>query len=122
MKKYYHDYRLPRQALGTLTRASDLFRQDGLTTASDYVDRARSILDEYLSQDNMVEDDDVYPGWIRATDLEQEQNCFKDLDHSDAFEIFYCMNYYVIVMQQSGVPATELSSCIRIIDKLFENL
>lgn len=33
---------------------------------------ARQTLQQYLSQDNMVPDDDVYDGWYKASDIEQE--------------------------------------------------
>ena len=122
MKKYTHDYTLPGQALETLTRTSELLRKDGLTTASGYVDGARNILDEYLSQDNMVEDDDCWPGWIDERDLEQSKNCFYDLDHFDAAQILFVMECYVADMLRSGFPAETLTRCRTIIDKLSVNL
>lgn len=121
MKKYSHDYTLPSQALEMLTKSSELLRKDGFFIAAGYVDVARNTLDEYLSQDNMVEDDDCCPGWIKATDLEQEQNCFDGFDHIDAAQILFCMEYYVADMLRCGFPADTLKRCRCIIDKLSEN-
>lgn len=70
MKTYTHDYTLPSQVDSQLYFAQQQLRQGNIQTALAAIGCARELLNSYLSQDNMVEDDDVYPGWIKATDLE----------------------------------------------------
>ena len=70
MKTYTHDYTLPSQVDSQLYFAQQQLQQGNIQTALAAIGCARELLNSYLSQDNMVEDDDVYPGWIKATDLE----------------------------------------------------
>lgn len=68
MKIYTHDYTLPSQVESQLYFAQQQLRQDNIQTALSAIGCARELLNSYLSQDNMVEDDDV-DGWVKLSDL-----------------------------------------------------
>lgn len=68
MKIYTHDYTLPSQVESQLYFAQQQLRQDNTQTALAAIGCARELLNSYLSQDNMVEDDDV-EGWVKLSDL-----------------------------------------------------
>lgn len=68
MKIYTHDYTLPAQAEMQLYFAQQQLRQDNIQTALAAIGCARELLNSYLSQDNMVEDEDV-DGWVKLSDL-----------------------------------------------------
>lgn len=68
MKIYTHDYTLPSQVASQLYFAQQQLRQDNIQTALAAIDCAREILDSYLAQDNMVEDEDV-DGWVKLSDI-----------------------------------------------------
>lgn len=71
MKKYSHDYSKVADADSLLHCALRSLASDARDIAQDCVEEARGLLQEYLSQDNMVEDNDVYDGWYRCTDVDQ---------------------------------------------------
>ena len=68
MKIYTHDYTLPSQVADQLYFAQQQLRQDNNQTALAAIACARELLDSYLAQDNMVEDEDV-DGWVKLSDL-----------------------------------------------------
>lgn len=68
MKIYTQDYTLPFFVNALLALASEKIRQDNIQDAERLLEDARDKLDQYLSQDNMIPDDDA-EGWIRSSDL-----------------------------------------------------
>lgn len=68
MQIYTHDYTLPSQANMLLAEALVKIRWDNYWDAKLRIEEARSKLDKYLSQDNMVPDNDA-EGWIRSSDI-----------------------------------------------------
>lgn len=71
MQKYSHDYTLAQEAEHLLYEAQDIIaRCENYHEAEKRIADARQKLQQYLSQDNMVEDDDVEDGWVRASDIE----------------------------------------------------
>lgn len=68
MKIYTHDYTLPSQAENLLSEAYLKLRWDNYQGAATMLEQSIEKLRKYLSQDNMVEDDDA-EGWVRLTDL-----------------------------------------------------
>lgn len=69
MKKYSHDYTKPSEAESLLYRASRLIANECYDAAADRINEARQLLHEYLAQDNMIEDNDVYDGWVKWHDV-----------------------------------------------------
>lgn len=72
MQQYSHDYTLIREAMDSLYSATRLHANECYHEALERINEARTLLTQYLSQDNMVPDDDVYDGWYKASDVEQE--------------------------------------------------
>lgn len=70
MQKYSHDYTLVSDAESHLYAAQQLEAHEQPEEAWKHIADARRLLQQYLSQDNMVPDDDVADGWVRASDLE----------------------------------------------------
>lgn len=68
MKTYSHDYTKVSDADGLLYLALRNLAGERYDLAQDYIEKARGLLLKYLSQDNMVEDDDCYPAWIKLSD------------------------------------------------------
>ncbi len=69
-KKYSLDYTKITEADDLLYSAARLMSNECYDAALNRINEAREQLQQFLSQDNMVEDDDVYPGWVKATDVE----------------------------------------------------
>lgn len=72
MQKYSHNYSLPSNAENHLFYAQEYLRMGQFAEAEKFINKARQTLQQYLSKDNMVPDDDVYDGWYKASDVEQE--------------------------------------------------
>lgn len=70
MKQYSHDYTLVSDAESHLYAAQQLESHEQPEEAWKHIADARRLLQQYLSQDNMVPDDDTADGWVRASDLE----------------------------------------------------
>lgn len=70
MQKYSHDYTLVQDAMDSLYSATRLHANECYNEALGRINEARTILQQYLSQDNMVPDDDTADGWVRASDLQ----------------------------------------------------
>lgn len=57
------------EAESHLYAAQQLNAHDDPVEAWKHIEDARRLLQEYLSQDNMVEDSDLEDGWVRAKDI-----------------------------------------------------
>lgn len=71
MKQYSHDYTKVADADCLLYRATRLIANECYDAAVERINDARQLLQEYLSADNMVEDDDVADGWVKAHEVEK---------------------------------------------------
>ena len=71
MKQYSHDYTKPSEAESLLYRATRLMANECYDATVECINDARQLLQEYLAQDNMVEDNDVADGWIKAHDVKE---------------------------------------------------
>ena len=69
MKQYSHDYSKVADAESHLYAAQQLNAHDDPIEAWKHIEDARRLLQQYLSQDNMVEDSDTEDGWVRAKDI-----------------------------------------------------
>ena len=77
MKHFSHDYTKASEAQNMLFLALENLRNGHTYEAKRDLLTARQLLDEYLAADNMVEDDDVEDGFIRARDtFDEEQMVF----------------------------------------------
>jgi hypothetical protein len=72
MKKYSHDYTLIREAMDSLYSATRLHANECYDDALKRINEARTILSQYLSQDNMIPDDDCCDGWYKSNEVETE--------------------------------------------------
>ena len=72
MKQYTHDYTLPSLAESLLQTADAAIRLEDYDKASRAIADARQTLQQYLSQDNMIEDDGVENGWVHYNDAARE--------------------------------------------------
>ena len=72
MKQYSHDYTKVTDAESHLYAAQQLNAHDDPIEAWKHIEDARRLLQEYLAQDNMVPDDDIYDGWCKASEVEAE--------------------------------------------------
>lgn len=69
MKQYSHDYTKVSQA-ESLLHTAQMFNATGfIQDAWLRIEDARKLLQEYLAQDNMVEDEDVADGWVKASEV-----------------------------------------------------
>lgn len=71
VKKYSHDYTLAADANFILFAARKNLEQGYIDAAKKNIEDAREMLDKYLAGDNMKEDDDIYPGWVKGSDLDE---------------------------------------------------
>lgn len=71
MKTYSHNYEKPSRVQSILFFALEALRSGKTFDAKKSIMEAREILDEYLAGDNMVEDKDVYPGWIKGDEADE---------------------------------------------------
>lgn len=71
MKTFSHDYTKPSEVDSLLYSASRLIANECYDTAAERINEARELLQQYLAQDNMVEDDDVADGWVKMSDIEK---------------------------------------------------
>ena len=74
MKQYSQDYTLVANATEDLYRVTRLLANDCIDTALSLVNDARGKLLLYISRDNMVEDNDVADGWVKAHEVEELDN------------------------------------------------
>lgn len=85
MKQYSHDYTLVQEAMDSLYSATRLHANGCYHDALGRINEARTILTRYLSQDNMVPDDDVSDGWVRASEAEAEMGRLKK-QHGEEYQ------------------------------------
>lgn len=71
MKTYSHDYTKPSKVENLLYRVTRLMATESYYTADILIHEARELLQRYLAEDNMVEDDDVADGWVKMSDIEK---------------------------------------------------
>lgn len=71
MKTFSHDYTKPSEVDNLLYSASRLIANECYDTAAERINEARELLQQYLAQDNMVEDDDVADGWVKMSDIQK---------------------------------------------------
>lgn len=77
MKHFSHDYTKASEAQNVLFLALENLRNGHTYEAKRDLMKARELLDEYLAVDNMIRDDDVEGGWIRARDtFDEDQMVF----------------------------------------------
>lgn len=69
MKRYIHNYSKPSEAESVLYSATRLMANECYDAALERINEARFILQQYLAQDNMIEDDDVEGGYVRYQDI-----------------------------------------------------
>lgn len=72
MQKYTHDYTLIREAMEALYSATRLHANECYNDVLDCINEARTILTQYISQNNMVPDEDVYDGYYKALEADEE--------------------------------------------------
>lgn len=72
MQQYSHDYTLVREAMDSLYSATRLHANECHDAVLKRINEARTLLSQYLAQDNMIPDDDCYDGWCKASEVEQE--------------------------------------------------
>ena len=70
MKKYSHDYTRPAATAQLLLVAANLIKSEHYEAAEHAIMKAREELLEYLNQDNMVIDEDVYDGWYSSIEVD----------------------------------------------------
>lgn len=71
MKRYTHDYTKAAKANAYMYAALQEARRDNLTGAIEQILNARRLMDEYLSSDNMIADEDIAFGWYWAEEVDQ---------------------------------------------------
>lgn len=81
MKQYSHDYTKPSEVESLLYSAQRLMANECYSAAIERINEARGILQKYLAQDNMVQDDDVADGWVKASQAftDDELDFIRDL-------------------------------------------
>lgn len=79
MQKYTHDYTMPSEIDDLLFRAQRLMANECYQAATERINEARQILQLYLSNDNMIPDDDTEDGWVHYRDvlrlIEKNSSC-----------------------------------------------
>lgn len=68
MKTYSIDYTKISEAENSLYSATRLMANDCHDAAQERIEEARKLLQEFLSQDNLVEDDDLADGLIKQSE------------------------------------------------------
>lgn len=71
MKTYIHDYNKPSEVDSLLYRAQRLIANECYDAAAERINEARELIQQYLAEDNMIEDDDVADGWVKMSDIEK---------------------------------------------------
>lgn len=81
MKQYSHNYTMVSEAESLLYSATRLLANDCPDAAVERINEVRQLLQQYLAQDNMVEDDDVAYGWVKSSDTfnDEQLDFIRDL-------------------------------------------
>lgn len=69
MKRYTHDYSKPSAAESVLYSATRLMANESYDAALERINEARTILQQYLAQDNMIQDEEVEGCYVRYQDI-----------------------------------------------------
>lgn len=69
MKRFSFNYELAAQASSILYHAQQCAARDQWQAMTKCVDSARTTLDRFLAEDNLVEEPEMGSGYIRASDL-----------------------------------------------------
>lgn len=80
MQQFSHDYTKVSEALESLYSATRLMANECYDAALQRINEARTILQQYLAQDNMVPDKDVSDGWIRYSEAAERTFTDEQLD------------------------------------------
>ncbi len=108
MKQYSHDYTLVANATEDLYRVTRLLANDCVDAALSLVNDARGKLLLYISRDNMVEDDDVADGWVKAHEVKELINGKEDEDPWD--KDWHQMEQEVVKLFKEGRPFSEIAA------------
>lgn len=108
MKQYSHDYTKVSEAESHLYAAQQLNAHDDPIEAWKHIEDARRLLQEYLAQDNMVEDDDVADGWVKAHEVEELINGKEDEDPWD--KDWHQMEQEVVKLFKEGRRVSEIAA------------
>ena len=98
MKQYTNDYTLIQEAMDALYSATRLHANECYPAALQRINKVRTLLTQYLSQDNMTEDDDVYDGWCKASEVRDEITKLKEQ-----------ITHYQETMQAMGKVSLEIA-------------
>lgn len=71
MQKYTVDFSKVSKAESLLYDAQTLLNRDAFYDAAQKIIEARELLQRYLNNDPMVPDNDVYPGYYKANDIDR---------------------------------------------------
>ena len=82
MKIYTHDYSKPTEVESWLYKAQVYINQEHYGMAANAILKARRLLGDYLSLDNMVEDPNSC-GWIRLVDYENAMNMITNQNQTE---------------------------------------
>lgn len=108
MKQYSHDYTLVANATEDLYRVTRLLANDCVDAALSLVNDARGKLLLYISRDNMVEDDDVADGWVKAHEVKELINGKENEDPWD--KDWHQMEQEVVKLFKEGRPFSEIAA------------
>ena len=89
MQQFSHDYTKVSEALESLYSATRFIANDCYDAALQRINEARTTLDEYLAQDNMLPDNDLADGWVRRGEAQAELEALRSrvgYDVSDSDE------------------------------------
>lgn len=101
MKQYSHDYTLPSLAESLMQTADAAIRLEDYDKALRAIGDARQTLQQYLAQDNMVEDGDLEDGWVRYGDAARELE--------DARKLNAHYRETMLAMGRTGIAAAGLA-------------
>ena len=108
LKQYSHDYTKVADAESHLYAAQQLNAHDDPIEAWKHIEDARRLLQEYLSADNMVEDDDVADGWVKAHEVDELINGKENEDPWD--KDWHQMEQVVVKLFKEGRPFSEIAA------------
>ena len=108
MKQYSHNYTKVSEAESLLYSATRLLANDCPDAAVERINEARQLLQEYLSADNMVEDDDVADGWVKAHEVRELINGKEDEDPWD--KDWHQMEQEVVKLFKEGRSFSEIAA------------
>lgn len=72
MQQFSHNYTKVAETQNVLFLALEDLRNGHTYEAKRGIMKAREMLDEYLAQDNMVPDNDLFDGWVRHSEAQAE--------------------------------------------------